>query len=63
MRYAVVPRNCLITLIAALSHISAAQNKELTADESILIPKVKFDAQGELKIAPSPIPHLMTSIF
>ena len=64
MRYTFVPRNCLIiSLVLALSHFAPAQNKELTADENIPIPKVEFDAQGELKIAPSPIPHLMTSIF
>src|SRR6059036_4132311 len=55
MRYTFVPRNCLIiSLVLALSHFAPAQNKELTADESIAIPKVEFDAQGELKMTASP---------
>jgi hypothetical protein len=55
MRYTFVPRNCLIiSLVLALSHFAPAQNKELTADESIPIPKVEFEAQGELKITASP---------
>src|SRR6476620_12115619 len=55
MRYTFVPRNCLIiSLVLTLSHFARAQNKELTADESIPIPKVEFDAQGELKIIASP---------
>src|SRR6476620_9392707 len=55
MRYTFVPRNCLIiSLVLTLSHFARAQNKELTADESIPIPKVEFDAQGELKITASP---------
>jgi hypothetical protein len=41
-------------LILAVSHFAPAENKELTADETIPIPKVEFDAQGELKIAASP---------
>src|SRR6266487_1997382 len=54
MRYTFVPRNCLIiSLVLALSHFAPAQNKELTADENIPIPKVEFDAQGELKITAS----------
>ena len=35
-------------------HFAPAQNKELTADESIPIPKVEFDARGELKMTASP---------
>jgi hypothetical protein len=55
MRHTFVPRNCLIiNLVLALSHFAPAQNKELTADESIPFPKVEFDAQGELKITASP---------
>src|SRR6516225_7192203 len=50
-----VRRNCLIIgLVLAFSHFAPAQNKELTADETIAIPKVEFDAQGELKITASP---------
>src|SRR5436305_12264203 len=55
MRYTFVPRNCLIiSLVLALSHFAPAQKKELTADENIPIPKVEFDAQGELKITAAP---------
>jgi hypothetical protein len=55
MRYTFVPRNCLIiSLVLTLSHFAPAQNKELMADESIPIPKVELDAQGELKITASP---------
>jgi hypothetical protein len=40
-------RNCLIIgLVLAFSHFASAQNKELTADETMPIPKVEFDAQG-----------------
>src|SRR5437763_7949167 len=54
MRHTFLPRKCLIiSLVLVLSHLVSAQNKELTADESILIPKVEFDAQGELKITAS----------
>ena len=55
MRHTFVPRNCLVlSLVLALSHFAPAENKELTADETIPIPKVEFDAQGELKITASP---------
>src|SRR6266568_2756391 len=55
MRHTFVPGTCLlISLVLALSHFAPAQNKELTADESIPIPKVEFDAQGELKMTASP---------
>src|SRR6266403_1007448 len=55
MRHTFLPRKCLIiSLVLVLSHLALAQNKELTADESIPIPKVEFDAQGELKITASP---------
>jgi hypothetical protein len=55
MRHTFVAGNCLIiSLGLALSHFAPAQNKELTADESIPIPKVEFDAQGELKMTASP---------
>ena len=55
MRHTFVPRNCLIiSLVLAFSHFAPAQNKELTADESIPIPKVEFDAHGELKMTASP---------
>ena len=48
-------RDCLIIVLAlVLSRSAPAQNKELTADENIPIPKVEFDAQGELKIKASP---------
>src|SRR5258707_10854319 len=55
MRYTFVPGNCLIiSLVLALSHPAPAQNKELTADESIPIPKVELDVKGDLKITASP---------
>ena len=55
MRHISVPGTCLIISLAlALSHFAPAQTKELTADESIPIPKVEFDAQGELKLTASP---------
>src|SRR5215472_18000684 len=55
MQCAFARRNCLIIgLVLALSYFAPAQTKELTADESIPIPKVEFDAQGELKITASP---------
>ena len=55
MRHTFVPRTCLIiSLVLALSHFAPAQNKELTAAESVRIPKVEFDAQGELKMTASP---------
>src|SRR2546430_2731470 len=55
MRHTFLSRKCLIiSLVLVLSHFAPAQNKELTADESIPIPKVEFDAQGELKITASP---------
>ena len=55
MRHTFVPGTCLIiSLVLALSHFAPAENKELTADESIPIPKVEFDAQGELKMTASP---------
>ncbi|HEX3620503.1 MAG TPA: hypothetical protein VHU16_09040, partial [Candidatus Udaeobacter sp.] len=55
MRHTFAARNCLVlSLVLALSHFAPAENKELTADETIPIPKVEFDAQGELKITASP---------
>ena len=55
MRHTFGPGNCLIiSLVLALSHFAPAENKELTADESIPIPKVEFDPQGELKMTGSP---------
>src|SRR5204862_1878279 len=55
MRRTFVHRNCLIiSLVLALSPFAPAQNKELTADESIPIPEVEFDAHGELKLTASP---------
>ena len=55
MQRVFVRTNCLVIgLVLAFSHFAPAQNKELTADETIPIPKVEFDAQGELKINPSP---------
>src|SRR5436189_5138318 len=55
MRHTFVPGTCLIiSLVLAVSHFAPAQNKELTADQSIPIPKVQFDAQGELKMTASP---------
>src|SRR5437016_1610270 len=55
MRHTFVPGTCLIiSLVLAVSHFAPAQNKELTADQSIPIPKVEFDAQGELKMSASP---------
>src|SRR2546430_17479319 len=55
MRYTFVPGTCLIiSLVLALSQFALAENKELRAHESIPIPKVEFDAQGELKMTVSP---------
>src|SRR6476659_2837567 len=55
MRHTFVPGTCLIiSLVLALSHFAPAQTKELTAAESIPIPKVEFDARGELKMTASP---------
>src|SRR5256885_16942036 len=55
MRRTFVHRNCLIiSLVLALSRFAPAQNKELTADESIPIPKVEFDVKGDLKLTASP---------
>src|SRR6266550_8447489 len=55
MRRTFVPRNCLIIgMVLALSHFAPAQNKELTADESIPIPGVEFDVKGDLKMTASP---------
>src|SRR5437762_10127972 len=55
MRRTFVPGTCLIiSLVLTLSHFAPAQNKELTVDESIPIPKVEFDAHGELKMTASP---------
>ena len=47
MRHTFVPRNCLVlSLVLALSHFAPAENKELTADETIPIPKVEFERSG-----------------
>src|ERR1044072_7910036 len=55
MRHTLFFRDCLIScFLLGLSHLATAQNKELTADESIPIPKVEFDAQGKLRITASP---------
>src|ERR1041385_8925935 len=55
MRRILFFRNCLIvSLVLILPPFAPAQNKELTADESIPIPRVEFDAQGELKLTASP---------
>jgi hypothetical protein len=55
MRHTFLSRKCLIiSLVLVLSHLASGQNKELTADESIPIPNVEFDAQGELKLTASP---------
>ena len=39
-----------ILLLLFSSALAFGQNKELTADESIPIPKVEFDVKGDLKI-------------
>jgi hypothetical protein len=55
MGHTFVPGNCLVlSLVLALSHFAPAENKELIADETIPIPTVELDAQGELKITASP---------
>jgi len=41
-------------LLALSATLALGQDKELTADESIPIPKVALDAKGELQIAASP---------
>jgi hypothetical protein len=43
-----------ILLLLLSSALAFGQNKELTADESIPIPKVEFDVKGDLKITASP---------
>ena len=43
-----------ILLLVLSSALAFGQNKELTADESIPIPKVEFDVKGDLKITASP---------
>ena len=43
-----------ILLLLLSSALAFGQNKELTADESIPIPKVEFDVNGDLKITASP---------
>jgi hypothetical protein len=43
-----------ILLLLFSSALAFGQNKELTADESIPIPKVEFDVKGDLKITASP---------
>ena len=43
-----------IVLFFLSSALAFGQNKELTADESIPIPKVEFDVKGDLKITASP---------
>ena len=43
-----------IVLLLLSSALAFGQNKELTADESIPIPKVEFDVKGDLKITASP---------
>jgi len=41
-------------LFLALTGLVQAEQSELTADETISIPKVEFDARGDLKITASP---------
>src|ERR1700751_2754983 len=54
MQRTFVRSNCLIIgLVTAFSHFAPAQSKELMADETMPIPKVEFDAQGELKLTAS----------
>jgi hypothetical protein len=43
-----------IVLLLLSSALAFGQNKELTANESIPIPKVEFDVKGDLKITASP---------
>jgi len=43
-----------ILLLLLSSALAFGQNKELTADESIPIPKVEFDIKGDLKLTASP---------
>jgi hypothetical protein len=47
-------KSLVLGLLALSSTLALGQNKELTADESIPIPKVAFDAKGELQIRASP---------
>jgi hypothetical protein len=44
-----------IALLPLLLSFALGQSKELTADESIPIPKVEFGAKGDLKITASPV--------
>src|SRR5262245_42069894 len=46
-------KSLVLGLLALSSTVALGQNKELTADESIPIPKVAFDAKGELQITAS----------
>ena len=56
MRHTFVPETCLIISIRTWRFpiLLPAQNKELTANESSSpIPKVEFDAQGDLGVGPA----------
>ena len=46
-------RSLIAGLLLASTHAAFAGNKELTADESIPIPPVELDAQGNLKLTAS----------
>src|SRR5260370_31255985 len=43
-----------ILLLLLSPALAFGQNKELTADENIPIPRVEFDVKGDLKITASP---------
>ena len=50
-----VSMKCLLTVfLLSVCHLGLAETPVLTADESIPIPKVTFDAKGDLAIAASP---------
>jgi hypothetical protein len=42
-------KSLLLGVLALSSTLALGQNKELTADDSIPIPKVAFDAKGEVQ--------------
>jgi hypothetical protein len=46
-------KSLVLGLLALSSTLALGQNKELTPDESIPVPKVAFDAKGELQITAS----------
>ena len=46
-------KSLVLGLLALSSTLALGQNKELTTDESVPIPRVAFDAKGELQITAS----------